>query len=291
MAHALRIVDVFAEAPLEGNQLAVVLDAADLSTQRMQAIAREMNFSETTFVDAREPRAGGYDVRIFTPAHEIPFAGHPTLGTAWTIRTEFAPDAERIALHLGVGTVPVRFDVQADGATMAWLTAPPIALGPTFDHAAVAAKLGLDAKDIDERFPVQRLDAGIVVVAVPVRTLDALRRSRLQPGLVELVSQQFAAVHLFCPEPYSSDNDLSARFFFEAGGPREDPATGSATACLGAYLLEHDYYGRRELSLRVEQGVEIGRPSLLFLDARDRDGQRQIEVGGHVIASVRGELA
>lgn len=290
MTHPLRIVDVFAEAPREGNQLALVLDAGDLTTDQMQSIAAEMNYSETTFVTGREPREGGYDVRIFTPAAELPFAGHPTLGTAWTIRNEWAGAAELIALNLGVGTVPVRFEVQADASAMPWLTAPPITLGDTFDHAAIAAQLGLEAADLDARFPVQRIEAGIIVTTVPVRTLEALRRSQLQAGFSELVSQPFAAAHLFCPEPYSKENDFAARFFFEATGPREDPATGSATACLGAYLLEHEWFGSRDLSLRIEQGMEINRPSLLHLRGRERDGERVIEVGGRVIPTVRGEL-
>jgi len=290
MSHPLRIVDVFAEAPREGNQLAVVLDAVDLTAEQMQSIATEMNFSETTFVTRREMREGGYDVRIFTPANELPFAGHPTLGTAWTIRDEWGDGAEQIALNLGIGTVPVRFEIQPDGSAMPWLTAPPISLGETFDHAAIAAQLGLEAVDLDDRFPVQRIDAGIIVTTVPVRSLEALRRSRLQSGFGALVSQPFAAVHLFCAETYANGNDLAARFFFEAGGPREDPATGSATACLGAYLLEHDWFASQELSLRIEQGMEINRPSLLHLKARECGGERVIEVGGNVIPIVRGEL-
>lgn len=290
MTHPLRIVDVFAEAPREGNPLAVVLDADDLSSDQMQSIAREMNYSETTFVLSREPRDGGYDVRIFTPADELPFAGHPTLGTAWTIRNEWAPAAAHISLNLGIGTVPVAFERSADGTVMPWLTAPPIVLGETYDPAAIAAKLGLEAADIDPRFPVQRIEAGIIVTTIPVRTLEALRRSRLQAGFRELVSQPFTAAHLFCPEPYSNKNDLAARFFFEASGSREDPATGSATACLGAYLLEHRWFGSAELSLRIEQGFEINRPSLLHLKGRNQAGKRVIEVGGHVIPTVRGEL-
>ena len=111
-----------------------------------------------------------------------------------------------------------------------------------------------------------------------------------EPGFGALVSQPFAAAHLFCPEPYAKENDLAARFFFEATGPREDPATGSATACLGAYLLEHDWFDSREFSLRIEQGIEINRPSLLHLKGRENDGERVVEVGGNVIPTVRGEL-
>jgi trans-2,3-dihydro-3-hydroxyanthranilate isomerase len=287
MPYPLAILDVFAESALEGNQLAVVSDAGPLSTEAMQSIAREMNYSETTFVTDREPRDGGYDVRIFTPTLELPFAGHPTLGTAWWIRNELAPGAKRVVLNLGVGAVPVDFDSD----DMPWLTAPPIAFGPTFEHADVAPALGLDVSDLDNRYPVQRLDAGIVVVTVALRNGSALQRSQLQiERFRDVVDQPFPAVHLFCREPDSNKNDLCARFFFDAQGPREDPATGSATACLGAFLLEHDVLGKREFSLRVEQGAQIDRPSLLFLRGRDGDGAREIQVGGHVIPSVRGEL-
>lgn len=287
MPHPISILDVFAETPLAGNQLAVVLDAADLSTDAMQAIARETNYSETTFVASRTPRAGGYDVRIFTPTHELPFAGHPTLGTAWQIRDAMDPRAERIVLNLGVGAVPVDFDADE----MPWLTAPPIAHGPTLDPADIAPALGLDAKDLDPRLPVQRHDAGIVVTTVPVRGLDALRRAKLDVERFRArVDAPFPAAHLFCREAVSDENDFCARFFFDANGAREDPATGSATACLGAYLLEHDVLGRREFSLRIEQGLEIGRPSLLHLAGSERDGAREIRVGGRVIPSVRGEL-
>jgi trans-2,3-dihydro-3-hydroxyanthranilate isomerase len=286
VTHPLHIVDVFAEAPLAGNQLAVVLDADDLSTAAMQSIAREMNFSETSFVMSREAADAGFAARIFTPTAELPFAGHPTLGTAWVIRNEIAPGAERVTLSLGVGAVPVRFD-----GDLAWLTAPPIRLGETYDHAAIAAAVGLSADDLDTRYPVQRIDAGIVVTTVPLRTLDALKRSRLDAEkFTSFADQDFPAVHLFCPEPYAAGNDLAARFFFEAAGPREDPATGSATACLGAYLFAHDYFATPGFSLRVEQGVEIGRPSLLYLEGRRVAGEVEIQVGGRVIPSVRGEL-
>lgn len=291
MAHPLHIVDVFAEARYAGNQLAVVLDAGDLSTDEMQAIARETNYSETTFVPSRESRDGGYDVRIFTPAHEIPFAGHPTLGTAWILRNEVAVDAAQVNLNLGVGRVPVRFEPTDEGDEIPWLTAPPIELGETFAAAPVAAALGLSLEDIDTRFPVQRIHAGIVVTSVPLTGLDALKRSRLDPErFAHVVPQAFPAVHLFCREPYEPENDLAARFYFYANGAREDPATGSATACLGAYLLEHDYLGSSDVSVRVEQGVEIQRPSLLRLKARGSGAGREVSVGGRVRAAVRGEL-
>jgi len=293
VSHPLHIVDVFAERRYAGNPLAVVLDVGDLPGEEMQRIALEMNHSETTFVTSRKPVDGGYDVRIFTPAREIPFAGHPTLGTAWVIRRELAPaGTEAVRLNLGVGQVPVTFEADADGGEVAWLRSPPVRLEATLPAERIAPALGLSPGDIDERAPVQRVSAGIVLTIVPLRSLDALGRSRLVlDAFPPLAANGFLpVVYLFCAEARGAGNDLSARYFFVAHGAREDPATGSATACLGCYLLEHDYLGRSDLSLRIEQGQEVGRPSLLRLRARREAGRPVVSVGGRVIPAVRGEL-
>jgi trans-2,3-dihydro-3-hydroxyanthranilate isomerase len=287
------MVDVFAEAPYGGNQLAVVLNANDLSSDEMQRVALEMNYSETTFVISEKEVDGGFPVRIFTPSLELPFAGHPTLGTAWVIRRHLAPAGqELIRLNLGVGQVPVSFEKEQDGRELAWLSAPPIELGPTYASEQIASALRLAPGDVDQRAPVQQVSAGISVTIVPVRGLDALRRSGLDPQACSFLEKEGIPpfVYLFCGEPHSGENDLAARFFFDANGIREDPATGSATACLGSYLLEHQYFPGPELSLRVEQGQEIGRPSLLLLRARKGEEVHEIKVGGHVIPTASGQL-
>lgn len=293
MAHAFHVVDVFAERPYGGNQLAVILDAGDLSSERMQAIALETNYSETTFVTSGERAGGAWDVRIFTPAFELPFAGHPTLGTAWVIREHVArarPD--RVTLNLGVGTVPVGFERDAHGEERAWLTAPPVTLGRTFDAVPAAAALRLTKLDIDTRGPVQHVSAGITMLVVPVRSLAALRRARLDLDAFGPIAESGVEpiVYVFCTEARADDNQISARLFFDAHGVREDPATGSAAACLGVYLLEHQYLGRGDLALRIEQGHEIGRPSLLLLRAGDAGGVRVVTVGGRVIPTLIGRL-
>lgn len=293
LGNPLHIVDVFAEAPYGGNQLAVVLDAGDMSSDQMQKIALEMNYSETTFVTSDHEIKGGYPVRIFTPTLELPFAGHPTLGTAWVIRRHLAEGVpEALRLNLGVGQVPVRFEEDAEGKELTWLSAPPIELGSTFAAEQVAAALRLTPDDIDDRAPVQRVSAGISVTIVPLRGLDALRRSGLDLEAFAPLGPEgsLPVVYLFCPEARSDKNDLSARLFFDANGVREDPATGSATACLGSYLLEHEYFPGPEISLRIEQGYDINRPSLLLLRAREVDGLRKILVGGHVIPTASGQL-
>lgn len=293
MTHPIHIVDVFTERRFGGNQLAVVLDAGDLSAEAMQQIALETNFSETTFVTSREPEASGYPVRIFTPGQELPFAGHPTLGTAWVIRRHVADhEPVSVALGLGVGRVPVTFERDARGADMPWFTAPPIALGPSCDPARMANALGLSPGDIDDRAPVQELSAGIVVTVVPLRSKAALDRCRLDADRFRpLAAEGFRPfVYVFCAEPSDAGADLSARFFFEAHGIREDPATGSATACLGRYLLEHAWLGSGDVSVRIEQGAAVGRPSALMLQAGRTDGGPVIRVGGGVVPVMDGRL-
>lgn len=293
MSHPIYIVDVFTERRFGGNQLAVVLDADDLSTEAMQQIALETNFSETTFVTSRELGPSGYPVRIFTPGQELPFAGHPTLGTAWVIRRHVAEsEPASVALSLGVGRVPVTFERASDGAEAVWFTAPPIEFGPSCAPDRMASALGLTADDIDRRAPVQQLSAGIVVVIVPVRSKAALDRCRLDVDrFASLAAEGFRPfVYVFCAEPEMPGNDMAARFFFEANGIREDPATGSATACLGRYLLVHGFLGAGDVNVRIEQGAAVGRPSLLMLQASEQDGLPVIRVGGGVVPVMDGRL-
>lgn len=293
MSHPLHVVDVFAETRLAGNPLAVVLDADDLSTKEMQAIALEMNYSETTFVTG-PPDDGAVPVRIFTPTVELPFAGHPTLGTAWVLRQVGLGSngvAEVVTLKLGVGRVPVRFEHEG-GDAVPWLTAPRVELGRTCAAERIAPALGLEAADIDDMGPVQEADAGIRVTIVPVRTLDALRRSWLDRDLFGPLERDGIPpfVYLFSTEPRRRGNDLSARFYFVANGVREDPATGSATACLGTWLLEHGALGPPPHDLRIEQGDEMERSSLLYLRTEESGAAPTVSVGGRVIPSVRGTL-
>jgi trans-2,3-dihydro-3-hydroxyanthranilate isomerase len=285
------IVDVFAEEKYAGNQLAVVAGGAALSSAAMQRIARETNFSETTFILSDQPQNGGYAVRIFTPAAEIPFAGHPTLGTAFVLRTEILNDRpETVTLNLGVGQVPVRFTRDGDGRETVWMRAPQVELGQTHAPEQVAAIIGLSAGDLDSRFPVQDASIGISFTIIPVATLDAMKRARFNRTVYDRQADARHAVFLFSSQTYSGDNQINARMFAEPFGVPEDPATGSANACLGAYLLEHRYAAGDRLDVRVEQGYEIGRPSLLFLRAQRHAAGTEVFVGGHVVTAFRGEL-
>jgi trans-2,3-dihydro-3-hydroxyanthranilate isomerase len=296
------IVDVFAAERYQGNQLAV-FDARNLPlnalpTEQMQAIAREINFQEITFVMGGSPEAG-FDVRIFTPEYEIPFAGHPTLGTAWVLANHLAQTGSApLMLHMGVGPVPVRWE-----SNTPWLTAAQPRFGPTFDPAELAQLLNLSPNDIDTDWPLERVSTGLLYVMVPVKSLAAMQKIRLDVRAFEnwlLAHQQhktnsFAGLHTsiyaFCWETYKTDNQLNARMFcFEQGKVAEDPATGSAGSCLLAYLLKNRMFGAEPVRVRVEQGYEVGRPSLLELDGTVTDaGAYSLQVGGQVQYVARGE--
>ena len=292
MTHPFHIVDVFAEQAYAGNQLAVVTGADDLSGEIMQRIAAETNYSETTFVSRAPEADGGWRVRLFTPARELAFAGHPILGTAWVIRRHLAlGSADEIRLNLAVGQIPVNFERGDSDRETVWFRAPPAELGPVCERAAIAASLGIAAEDIDDATPVQMLTAGISVLIVPIRRLDALKRSRLDLAAhAPLSAQGFPSlVYLYCRETHDDRNDLCVRFFFEAHGVREDPATGNGAAFLGHYLLEHGAFGDKP-SLRIEQGHEVRRPSLVLLRAQWQDDTHAVSVGGYVVPVVKGEL-
>jgi trans-2,3-dihydro-3-hydroxyanthranilate isomerase len=293
MTHRFYMVDVFAEQPYSGNPLAVVVSAEPLSGETTQLLAAEMNFSETTFVTVVPEDDGGYRVRIFTPAREIAFTGHPILGTAWVIRHYVAlKSCTQVRLNLEVGQVPVTFESSAEGKEIVWFIAPPMLLGVTAIREPLATTLGLSLEDIEATTPIQVVSAGTSAMIVPLSSLDALRRSK--PNLrtfAYLVDKGFPPlIYLVCRQTHLPQNDLCVRFFFEAHGVREDPATGNGAAFLGAYLLKHRYFNSSDLSIRIEQGYEIRRPSLVMLRARIHNGNREVRVGGHVIPTVQGEL-
>ena len=293
MINHFYILDVFAERPYSGNPLAVVISSRDLSDETMQQFAAEMNFSETTFVRLVPESNGGYRVRIFTPAREIAFAGHPLLGTAQIIRQHVSHEiCTKVLLNLVESQVSVTFENSIDNREVAWFLAPPISLGVTAECDSIAAALGLSPEDIETKLPIQVISAGTSALVVPLRSLDALRRSMFNLKAFEnLADDGFPPlIYLFCQQTHEPQNDLCARFFFEAHGVREDPATGNGAAFLGAYLLEHNYFNKFNLSIRIEQGYEIHRPSLVLLRAQIKDGIREIYVGGSVITTVKGEL-
>ena len=286
MSPNFTIVDVFAEEKYAGNQLAVVRGAAGLSDEILQKITREMNYSETTFILSEEERDGGYDVRIFTPGGEVPFAGHPTLGTAHVIRDEIlATPVERVVLNLEAGKIPVTF------GEVLWMRQLPPTFGPALDLGSLARVLNLEGTDLDDRHPVQEVSTGLPAVIVPLRNLDALQRCRVNWELYRESAAAGKNLYAFCPEPHADGpGDVSARMFSDDLGIPEDPATGSAAGCLAGYLVEQRYFGTDSVEVRIEQGYEIQRPSLLYLRAGREGDTIDVSVGGKVQMVARGEL-
>ena len=287
------IVDVFAESRLSGNQLAVFRDCAKLSTASMQKIAREMHYSETTFIRSEVPRGGGYDVRIFTPNYELPFAGHPTLGTAYVIQSRvIGMPVGNVVLNYKVGQIPVTFSYSGASPDVLWMRQKPPTFGRSFERRRIAKVLGLKSSDIDQRFPVQLVSTGVPFVIVPLTSLKAIRQIAIdQAALAKLFKEtKTTLIFVFCPQTYSKDNQLNARGLGIPDTIPEDPATGSAGGCLAAYLVRHCFFGKPEVDIRVEQGYEIGRRSLLYLRAKETSRDIEINVGGRVAFVASGEF-
>ncbi|MDQ2807957.1 MAG: PhzF family phenazine biosynthesis protein [Chloroflexota bacterium] len=288
------IVDVFAEAKYSGNQLAVFLNGHLYSDREMQHLAHEMNFSETTFILPHDNRDGAHRVRIFTPVGELPFAGHPTLGTAYIIATELSDTpVAGVTLDLNAGRIPVTLERDAAGAirrlTMRQL---PPTFGPPLDPARIAAVLDVPVTALDLRYPVQEVSTGLPFLIVPLQHLSDVRAIRSGGLAAAALAQGLAdhAVLVFCRETYDPAHQLNVRVFVPHMGIAEDPATGSAGGCLTGYLVQHGYFGPNPFAIQAEQGYEVQRPSLLYLAGARADDAITIQVGGSVQLIAEGRL-
>lgn len=277
-----RIVDVFTPRPLAGNQLCVIPEPVELDAEGMQAIALEIGFSETTFVT----KSGGdrYAMRIFTPGSELPFAGHPTLGTAFVMVSEgrvTSPATQVVA----AGEIPVEVDL-ATG--FAWMTQLPAEFGPAVeDRELIAGAIGLAVDDLDADLPIGTVSTGLRITIVPVRDAERVRRVVRDETLTrEAVTRSNAdCLYLFAV----TDEGVTARMFDAEMGIGEDPATGGAAGPLGAYLAEHGLAGAPG-PVTIRQGEQVGRPSELHVEvAREGDAWR-VRVGGGVHVVGRGEF-
>ena len=275
-----RLVDVFAPRPLAGNQLCVVPESVDLEDSTMQALAKEIGFSETTFVT--ESGGDRYAMRVFTPAAELPFAGHPTLGTAFVLVSDgrvSSPATQVVA----AGEIPVEVDLEAGTA---WMTQLPPELGPVFeDRALIARAIGLEVGDLDPGLPVRTVSTGLPATIVPLRDAETLQRAvRNAAGVADAVAATRGEdLYLFAV----TEEGVIARMFDAELGVGEDPATGSAAGALGAYLAEHDLAGMPG-SVLIRQGAQVGRPSELLVETDRADGAWRARVGGSVHVVGRG---
>jgi len=283
----IRVVDVFTDKPLAGNQLAVVLDGRDLSPRVMQRIAREMNFSETTFIFPPENPAHAARVRIFTPGTELPFAGHPTIGTAWVLSHEGLAKGDEFTLEENVGPVKVRC---VDG--LVWMTHPPLTFGRVFAHKQVAAAISIAEDAIVHDAPAQVASTGNPFLFVALR----------DPGLVDAAVPDTARVRelvrgsgahgVFLFASVGSDRLYSRMFATDIA---EDPATGSASGPLGAFAVKYGLVERGpKVSIISEQGTKMGRQSYVHISLEygdSRDIPERIDVGGGVMPVLSGTLS
>lgn len=288
------VVDVFTDRALAGNPLAVVMncgiDCEGLTAGQMQAVAREFNLSETTFVERRAAateQAEGVRVRIFTTQEELPFAGHPTLGTASVLRY-CAPDAapsDTVTLALNVGRVPVRFGAQG---TYGEMTQRDPEFGEELDPAQVARLIGLDADDLDPNLPPQIVSTGTAFAIVPLRSDVALKRLCVNQQVASPWLRERGGRWFFVLGPTGGQEPaFRARMQFHGG---EDPATGSASGCAISYLVKRGAVASGQ-RVRLRQGVEIGRPSDIFLSARsDAARVTDVRVGGSTVLVAKGRL-
>jgi trans-2,3-dihydro-3-hydroxyanthranilate isomerase len=283
MALMLRyvVIDVFTDRPLVGNQLAVFTDGRGVDDDTMQALAREMAFSETVFVLPAEA-GGNARIRIFTPASELPFAGHPTLGTAFVLAQPLQLD--EIRLELPAGIVPIRLEREGARIDFGWMTVPPIAWRP-YERADEL----LEVLGVESELPVDWYDLGPSHVYVALRSPDEV--AALRPNFYELAGFD-SGINCFAPlmSLDGGGGRWKTRMFAPADGVPEDPATGSAAGPLAVHLLRHGRIGSGE-QIEIEQGVELRRPSRLYARATGTPTDlERVEVGGNAVVVARGEF-
>ncbi len=296
--------DVFARNPLVGNPLAVFADARGLSDSEMQALAREMNLSETTFIlsrDAATEAREGKKVRIFTVSEELPFAGHPTLGTALYLyavqRTGHARTSDEITLDLKAGKIPVRFTAESenagrervDGQVFGEMRQRDPEFGTILSREEVAAVIGVGVDEIASEWPVQVISTGLPFAIVPFRSPQTLANLKFSFAQAAQFLEPTGArlFYFLCPERRESRLEVGARMIFYSG---EDPATGSAAGCAASWMVRYGIAASEERVV-IRQGAEIHRPSEIYVRAR-REGERvtDVRVGGYAVEIIRGSV-
>lgn len=302
--YAFLQVDVFTRQPFGGNQLAVFIDGRGLTTGQMQSLAREMNFSETTFVLPPEMPGCHKKVRIFTPAVEMPMAGHPTVGTAAALAQRGLvdlPDGQAMTLELGIGPVRVDLEPRGAGAPFVWMN-HRLPQFSEFERSrkAAASALGLELEDIRDDLPLEIVSTGVPFLFIPLTSLDAIRRARSEANALARLFDGMEPAHaaLFTQEVEAPDAGYApagfhARMFSpHLAGIVEDPATGSMAAPFGAYLAQHGVLADEpKVTFEIEQGIEIRRPSRITVEVCREDGRfTSLRIGGDSVIVGEGEI-
>lgn len=278
-------VDVFSSRPLQGNQLAVFTDANSLSDGEMQLLAKEMNLAETSFIFPRKEESA-VKVRIFTVEEELPFAGHPTLGTAWVVQK--ARGASEVVLDLKVGEIPVKFSQTKEGL-FGEMTQRNPQFGQIHDKEQLAKALGFPRDDFHPELPAQTVSTGVPFAIVPVRSSEALRNLSLEwkRAAAYLKSTDAKLIYWVYRDTNDAQGGMRARMIFYNG---EDPATGSAAGCAAAWMVRYGV-AKADEQVLIEQGIEIRRPSKIFVRAGKRgDAVENVRVGGYCAQVMRGEV-
>lgn len=274
------LLDVFTDSPFSGNQLAVFPNAEDLSSNQMQKLANEINYSETTFLlKCRDDRAD-FEIRIFTPRSELPFAGHPTLGTAYAIFNIFNNhniSNKKLKLKTKVGTIPL----EKENGNIWMRQNEPEFYNQYQEKAEIAALAGLEPEDISDDYPIEEVSTGNTILIVPIKNLAAMRKAVGNANNLQnfFLDKKSMAPYLFTFETVDPNSKIHTRFFAPHLGIIEDPATGSAAGPLTGYLLKHNVFGK-EFEIQNEQGIEINRPSKILMRGKVSDGCYTVEIGG-----------
>jgi trans-2,3-dihydro-3-hydroxyanthranilate isomerase len=299
--------DVFTDRPFEGNQLAVFPDPQGLSTADMQAIAREMNFSESTFIFPAEDaaaaaRGGRARMRIFTPGSELPMAGHPTIGSTFALAAEgtIVPGSKDFIFELCVGPTPVSLNWSGGALDFAWMTQLLPAFGDVItDRAAFAAAVGVEAHELVDGLPLEVITCGVPYLFVPLTSREAVDRVSIERRALSRcyrdagIEEQAVFFFTTAPGPdASSAETVYSRMLAPSFGISEDPATGSASGPLGCYLVHHEIVSSEAAGNMLSlQGVAMGRPSRIYISIDARDGGiSRVRVGGRAVLVGRGEL-
>jgi trans-2,3-dihydro-3-hydroxyanthranilate isomerase len=283
------LVDVFTDRPFGGNPLAVFPNGRGLSPDIMQSIARELNLSETTFVLPPVDAMNDYRVRIFTPAAELPIAGHPTVGTSFILAREhmIEPGEEETTIKLeeGVGTIPVQITFENGQPDLIWMQQPLPTFGPRFEEReAIAGMLSLAPEAIETLWPVEVVSCGVPFLYVPLKNLESIRSIRFRLDVWERISGQtgVSGVFVFTKETQLEGSSVHSRMFAPALGIAEDPATGAASGPLGCYLVRHGVLPAAEKAeFTSEQGIEMNRPSIIKIIIESQAGEiKRVRIGG-----------
>lgn len=292
MSFDFYILDVFTDSQFSGNPLAVVVNANLLEKSIKQSIAAEMNFSETCFLNAIEDSNGGFELEIFTPSQEIAFAGHPILGAAKVLVDQYySGHGKSIVINLKNEQVSISFDGDESRMGNIWFSSPKITVGSIISKDDISSILNVDKEIFRDDLPIQEISAFTSALILPFSSGKQLKQFCIEDKVFEELDANNLPNLLYCftDDTLESCNDYQVRFFFNSHGVREDPATGNGAAFFGAYLDEHNQIDNNNI-IKIEQGHNLGRPSLISIKVSNSDVNSNVSVGGHVIMNVKGEI-